>query len=560
MSAEVGGQLEAVPVRRSLFAPDYARLLVLVLIATAIHAWLVAHTAVPARDSLGYARIALDISDPNATGNSGEPRQRMDVVRTATQPPGYPMAVWFTEKALRSVTTLALAERSLLATQLANAIAAILLVVPMYLTGRILFGRNVGFAGALLFQVLPVPARVTSDGLSEGVYLLVVTVAVMLGVRAARRPTVGGFILCGLATGASYLVRPEGLLVAIAVGLVIIVAGMSRRWQRDLALGRLVALGVGVALVALPYMVLIGKITNKPTGDVILNPLDQQTPLLWKGQPTGKTPKAGNTPLFAAWWDPTKDTGRVRTLWAFEAVGTEVLKSLHYVIGGFALFALFAHRRQLFAPDAGLWVLLALGALNLTLLVYLAASIGYVSERHTVLFVMLACVLAAAALEPLAQAIGSIPKVGWLLGPKFGPAGLLLALVVAALPYTIKPMHPHREGHRHAGQWLAANMAQDDWLVDPFSWGEWYAGRTLYRPPVYHGNPAVTWTIIETGKASPHSRLPQWDLANELALHGECVYRWPAEASPDAFSVAVYKVKNTPPPKPKKPAVPAAGG
>ncbi len=210
MSAEVGGRLEAVAPRRSLFGPDYVRLGVLLAVAIAIHAWLVMHTAVPARDSLGYARIANSLSHPNGGADPGEPRQRIDVIRTAEQPPGYPLAVWVTEKALRSTTDMPLADRSLLATQLANAIAAVLLVVPMYLIGRILFSRNVGFATALLFQVLPVPARVTSDGLSEGVYLSVMAVAILLGVRAARRPGVGGFLLCGLATGASYLVRPKG--------------------------------------------------------------------------------------------------------------------------------------------------------------------------------------------------------------------------------------------------------------------------------------------------------------------------------------------------------------
>src|SRR5262245_3916238 len=277
MSAEVGGQLETVPPRRSLFGPDYLRIAILLAVGAAVHIWLVAHTSVPARDSLTFARIAVNISNPSAGAEPGEPRQRMDVIRESVHPPGYPIAVWVTLKVLRKVKhhgEAETAEDALLATQIANAAGAVLLVVPLYLIGRILFGRNVGFAAALLFQVLPVPARVTSDGLSEGVYLLVTGVAILLGVRAARRPGIGGFLLCGLATGASYLVRPEGLLVGVAVTVVILCAGLSRRWPRDVALGRLTALGVGVALVALPYMVLIGKLSNKPTEKHLLNPFE----------------------------------------------------------------------------------------------------------------------------------------------------------------------------------------------------------------------------------------------------------------------------------------------
>ena len=66
----------------------------------------------------------------------------------------------------------------LLATQVASSVAGVLLVIPMYLLGRMLFGRFAGFAGAALFQLLPVPAHVTADGLTEALYLLCAVSAV----------------------------------------------------------------------------------------------------------------------------------------------------------------------------------------------------------------------------------------------------------------------------------------------------------------------------------------------------------------------------------------------
>jgi hypothetical protein len=550
MSDEVGGQLEAKPRHQSLFAPDYLRLGILVLVAALVHIWLVAHTAVPARDSLGYARIALNFDDPNAGAKPGKPRQRIDIICEAEHPPGYPLAVWITERILRPHTDhLTLADRSLLATQVSNAFAAVLLVVPLYLTGRILFGRNVGFAAALIFEVLPVPARVTSDGLSEGVYLLVIAVAIALGVRTVRRPGVGGFLLCGMATGASYLVRPEGLMVALAVGAVIFAAGLYRYWPRDIALGRLTSLFVGVALVAVPYMVLIGKLTNKPTGR-FMNPFDNEPGRIWVGQPNANAGNVGGGALFAAWWDPVRDAGRNRVAWSLEAVWSETIKSLHFVIGALAILGLIVHRRQLFAPDPGMWVLLLLGALNLLLLVYLAVRIGYISERHTVLFTMLCCIFAAASLEPLAHMIEHLPRLGRLvIWPKATAPTILVALVLSALPYTLKPMHAQREGHKHAGLWLAKNMNEKDaehkrdgdWLKDPLSWGEWYAGRTLYNPPVCHGRPEYVWVIIEERAVTPHSRLPLWDEALKLTAGRHPEYRWSPPAH-DGPAVEVYKL------------------
>ena len=436
MAAEVGGALESVPTQRSLFGPDYVRLLALVLAAAGAHAWLIAHTAVPARDSLGFARYALSLADPNGDPGTGEPRDRTDVIRESEQPPAYPAAIWATEKLLRSATALPTPDRALLATQLANAAAAVLLVVPMYLTGRMLFGRDVGFAGALLFQVLPVSARVTSDGLSEGVYLLGAATAIALGVRACLRPSIGGFLVCGLAVGATYLARPEGLLVGMAVGLVGCAAALTRAWPRDAALGRLTALAVGVALVAVPYIVLIGKLTNKSTPDAILKPWE--TPRIWKGQPGAAAP-AERLALFGVWWDPKEDEGKSRVVWAARAVWTEVIKAVHYVVGPLALLALVVHRRRLCSGDLGLWVPVALGGLTLLLLFFLAARVGYVSERHTVLFVMLCCLLAAAAIGPLTRGFARVPVLGRVvLWPAAAPATLFAVLVASTFPYTFK--------------------------------------------------------------------------------------------------------------------------
>ncbi len=549
MSAEVGGQLETLPSRRSLYRADYWRIAVLLIVAAAVHGWLVANTAVTARDSLGYARIALNISDPNAGKEPGPPRQRMQIIRESIHPPGYPIVVWLTDKVLRKTCDLPVEERVLLATQLVNATAAVLLVVPLYLMGRILFGRNVGFGASLLFQVLPVPARVTSDGLSEGLYLLLVSVAVLFGVRAARRPTVGMFLLCGLMTGTSYLVRPEGLLVVVAVGAVVIVAGFFRYWPRDLALGRLIALGVGVALIAVPYMLLIGKITNKTTGDYLLK-WESRIPPLFKGAPVDAKVDDGITtgPLFAEFWNPVKHAGQNRTLWAFTAVGKEIGKSLHYILVLFVLIGLIARRQQLFLPDFGFWIVIALGSLNLLLLIYLASRIGYISERHTILFVMLSCLIAASGIGPTTRAFQQIPALGRIIVyPPGAPATLLLILVASALPYTLKQLHANREGHKYVGRWLAqetraGRMQAGDFLKDPLSWAEWYAGRTLYNPPRFHNRPNYVWVIWEHGKGSPHSRLPLWDEAGRLVQGLQPVYRWPENAPEEGPAVEVYKV------------------
>lgn len=539
----VGAKLEEVQRPRSLFGPDYLRLAALVLVAIAVHGWLISHTSLTARDSLGFARQALCFENPSAAppNADGRPKNTLDHIRAAEHPPGYPLAVWATDSVLRYITPeRSPQDRALLACQLANAIAATLLVIPTYLLGRMLFSRNVGFAAALLFQVLPVPARITSDGLTEGVYLLAASVAIVLGVRAVRRPRISGFLLCGLATGVSYLVRPEGLMIAAAPGAVALWLGITRHWPRDVAFGRLTALVIGVTLVAVPYMAMIGKITNKTSpGEMLNNPIGPPRSIIHDNTLRVTT----STPLFAAWWNDEKDSGKSRELWAVQSVGKELSKSANYVVWPLAIFAIIALRRK-FATEPGLWVLTVLIACNVALLLFLALRVGYVSERHTVLLTMLACVFAAAGLPLLAAGIGQLLLVIDRLGVRITAASILVALVVSSLPFALKPMHPHREGHKHAGEWLASRMSDNDAIVDPFCWAEWYAGRTLYRiswnPPVSRS----TYVIWENTTATPHSRLPALPVAKELLQHptARIVYHWPENVPKEEATVQVWKL------------------
>jgi hypothetical protein len=560
MAAIVGGRIEAVAPRRSLFGPDYLRLAVLAAVSVAVHGWLIGHTAVTARDGLGFARYALAIQSPHASVVPWDAsRTALDVIKSQEHPPGYPVAIWLTAKFVRHLTPLPLPDSTLLAAQLVSAIAGVLLVVPTYLLGRMLFGRNVGFAAAVLFQVLPVPARITSDGLAEGLYLLVSATALVFGVRAVRRPGVGGFLLCGLTCGAGYLVRPEGLMVAVAVGAVAAWLGFTRKWPRDLTLGRLIALAVGVALVAGPYMLLIGKLTNKPGAPVpnFISPREQ----MGKAHFGATLPGVGRGAVFAAWWQIPSDAGPVGVVRpAVVGILEETGKGLHYAAAGLALLGLFALRRRI-AAEPGLGVLLALVGLNVLVLLGLGATgyyvrgkhTGYVSERHTVLIVMVGCLFAAAALQSFSAWTGRGPRLG-----RLAAAGLLVLLVGTALPSTLKPLHPHREGYKHAGRWLkqqhtawlAENEArppeqreQPPGVYDPFEWSDWYSERTLYTKQL-PANPDLAYAVIDNTKTRPdaHERLPTLDDALKIKNDGRAklMYWWPEDVPEGKAAVHVY--------------------
>ncbi len=534
----VGGLLREVHSPRYLKLEDLAYLGCLLLLAAIIHYWLVVHTAVPARDSLGYARIAVNIVRPT-TPTGGPVRHWWEVIRTAEQPPGYPLAIAAVLACMEPLPN-ELPIQALRAAQGVNALAGTVLVVPLYLLFRMLTGRGGAFAATMLFTVLPVPARITSDGLSEGLYLLTAISALTAATWAVRRPTVGRFLLAGLLTGLTYLVRPEGLMIGIGAAAMAVVAAASVGLRR--VAGLVLSLAVGCALIAGPYMAMIGKLTNKPTGRYLTTPWDDQLPPLWKGQPAaGKGTVA--RPLLAEWWNPVDNAGDNRWVWAVHSVAKECMKSLHYGAAILAIIGGAMAARRIRCGDPGMGLLLCLVGCNLLLLFYLAYRIGYVSERHTVLLNALGCLLAVMALEPVARVICGTPGLRSLvIWPRLLPGGLWGVLILTALPATLQPLHPQREGHKHAGLWLAGQLQPEDWVVDPLCWAEWYAGRTLYDPTRFHSRPRRVWVVIEEGRTSPHSRLPLWELAKALRHYGTRVYQWPATDAPAACQVVVYRI------------------
>src|SRR5438046_1174088 len=133
---------------------DLTLLLCLLLLATGMRAWLLGHTEVAARDSIGFIRYAWQL----------ERQPWAEVLRHSQQHPGYPLWVLAVSWPVRHYWQGDEASAMQWSAQLASAIAGVLLVLPMFYLGKELFDRRVGFWGAVLFQCLPVGARIMSDG------------------------------------------------------------------------------------------------------------------------------------------------------------------------------------------------------------------------------------------------------------------------------------------------------------------------------------------------------------------------------------------------------------
>src|SRR5262249_37870025 len=199
------------------------------------------------RDSIVYIRQAWQF----------EHQGWAQAVRHGPHHPGYCFAIYLASKPVRAWAPDDLPRSMQLAAQLVSSLASVLLVVPMFYLGRELFDRRVAFWGTLLFQLLPATGRLLPDGLSEPVFLLLASPALLFVCYGLRTGRLVWFVLAGVLAGLAYLTRTEGLLIVLVAGLVLLGLQGSRRWRRSWVQTGRNGLGLGVSCVfAVPFMLL----------------------------------------------------------------------------------------------------------------------------------------------------------------------------------------------------------------------------------------------------------------------------------------------------------------
>jgi hypothetical protein len=507
---------------------DIALLTLLSLTGLGVKGWLCWHTDVVSRDGIHYISYAARLRQTSWPY----------VFRHSEQHPMYPIHVLAAAEVVQTVTGRSDVLSWQYSAQLANLLTGVLLAIPMYFLGKTFFGSWVGFGAALLFQCLPVPARVTADALSEGTFLLWGITALLFAVWGLQTRSPRWFVLSGLTGGIAYLTRPEGALILLTAMLVLCGLLLAGKWQGGWRSALICSTGLAVACLALvgPYWCTIGGLSPKPSVHRILEADDDNSTY----QPIGPTGK-----LFAARLTPGVNgvaEGQMGVWMGLKATVEEVGKGFHYVLWIPALLGGFWLRRR-YATEPGLVLLGLLLVGHLLVLWRLAATVGYVSERHTLLIVVCGLVFAAAALRAAADY--------WL---RSRSANVLFSATVVlltgiALVKTCHPMHAHRLGHKEAGFWLAAKLQADDQIVDPYGWVTFYSGRTLNA--VYRGRtpePPVNcqYLVIEPGDRDV-TRLGVIERA-EATSHGrgDPIYAWPQRRPPQ---VVVYQkcIKETKP-------------
>jgi hypothetical protein len=563
---------------------DLANIAILLALAVVLRIWLISHTEVPARDGIGFIRFAWQLRTmPWPTVLRGNPH-----------PPLYPLAILATSIPMRFLIPGSEATMMQLSAQAASALAGILVVIPMYCLGLRLFNRQTAFWACAVFQCLPIACRSFSDALSEGLFLLLLATALLLAYQALQNHSTWRFALSGIFGGLAYLTRPEGLVIVIAVLAVLLALWIrpGRLSRRKLFTGATV-LALGAILVGSPYALVIGRLTNKTTGMDVLRadagpfkdwdqekgpladaaPDGTQSQMKMSGHVRGVRRSISDLVLSAAplavYWSDAKHQAVVRRLrWSLSAVCSELLRSFHYV--GWLptlLAALYYFSRHKHNPGA--WIVVAVCALQLIALWRVAYVAGYVSDRHSLIFLLIGVYWAVAGtfiigprLAGLWHWLGCRFFRNWsrlnsdgstLSGPRstddLWAVGLVVTFICLLMPKTLEPLHSTRAGYHAAGLWLAGHAGPGDQIVDPFCWAEYYAGQIFaYRTSASQTTRAAKQFVVLGCSDNEHERLPLIPVAESLAKEGTLVYEWdPPRSKRKAEKVVIYCV----PPKPE---------
>ncbi|NBY01581.1 MAG: hypothetical protein EBQ87_06315 [Planctomycetes bacterium] len=520
-------------------------LFVLMILVVGLRAWQITHTEVAARDSIGFIRYAwlLENSDDwNA------------VIKDAQQHPGFPLAIHLVSKPVRYFVGSDLPFAYQLSSQLVSSFFSVLLVLPLFYLAFEIFNIKVAIWSVLLFEFLPAISKVLGDGLSEGMFLFFASCALACILVAFKTGRLTTWFLAGLFSACAYLVRPEGMIIVFACFVVmlgnILLGKFNDSKSKMKMVTGLAGVMLGFLMLALPFMMTIGKLTTKPTGQKILEkiavlPMETDNRLALLDAPELMVGIFDQAPLFASWWEGEDKSPTARLMWSFMVLGDSYLKGLNYLGCAFALVGMFMMPRDRWLKPGVLVVVLTFFVLNVAFY-RVALVMGYLSERHAMLALMLVVVWTAYGGVVLGDVVVLFFKESWLRGVLNRMNNVSVLLILLLMPSVYKSMetlHYNREGFKQVGKWLAINCKEGDSVEDAFCWSHFYAGKVFLegKSDLVASNPRVKYVVVERS-SNPHLRLQTQDEESLKAQKGKVVYDWPCRRKGVNSTVLVYEV------------------
>ncbi len=425
---------------------DIVHLSILLGTALCIGVYLICTTVLVAKDSITFVRYAQALAtSPSAT------------MGHEYQHPGYPFLILTAQRIVAKLFDCSSPLCWIHSAQAVTLIFRLLAVAALYFVGRKITGQVSSFWGVLILILLPKPAHVGSDALSDWPHMFFLATGFLLLIYAASGKKWWLFGLVGLISGLGYLVRPECVQLVV-FGLLWLGLQLFRT-KRTMSLQKaalaLVVLLVGFAVAAGPYMKLKGGMFPKKQL-VQLSPgakFDQVC------EPQGPMPSTG---MYTAGFAPSDIAGAIRKL--IERVGDTLMwfVVLPLVIGLYKYY----RKGRWYEPDKFFSTVLI--CLNIAVMILLYCKYGYMSRRHTLPLVVFTIFHVPVGLRSLAcwlqEKFSEKIKSSFSIkaDTNFWFVVLFVSCALICAPKLLRPIRTGRRNYRQAAQWLTDNTDAGD--------------------------------------------------------------------------------------------------
>jgi len=516
-------------------------LLAVVLLATVLHAISISRSLLPAQDGLKFIRVARAFQQDSWP----------DVIRETDQHPLYPALIASIEPVIRVFAGTG-PETWRIAAQVVAALASLAILFPLFGLTRSLFDERIACMAVAIYALLPVPAEVGHDTLSDSLGLLMILLSLRWGAMAIRTGNWRPALAAGLAGGAGYLARPEAILAPAALGLAWVFHwARSRQFRMALASPALPAMSLSALVLVGGYALAKGEVSEKlalrhgaalGSGRLAIRAVPQLLPRGLSDSNLDFSPKEETEripirhPLKALrwmtseWWD--------ELCWGFAIMSLWGLVRQRFILG------LCGNRDPAGTGGSERLVLAVFASVFVLALLRHTASLGYLSGRHTLPLVLISVPWAAAGtfvcLRGLGLKLPWSPRTAWTTGI------VATSVVVATLAaYQLRPGHPTRWGHWAAGRWLAEHAQRSDVVLDTRGWARFVSGAPGYD--YWHVRQALTdshLTYVVVGHEELAATSPRAQTLNALmAFAATPIQDFPSMAGERDVGVRLYRFR-----------------
>jgi len=435
---------------------NLTHIIILLAITLGIGTYLIVTTVLIAKDGTFYIELAKSIAD--------NPVEAMRNIPSW----GYPFLIHLMHKMIGLFYDATSLQGWIISAQAVSLISKVIASIALYFVGSYFVGSRLSFWGVLILSILPDSAEYGSDALSNWPNIMFLAIGFLLLLLGSRFRKNWMFGWAGITTGLGYLIRPECGQVVLygSAWLLFNLIRPQGKMRRIKAIGALVLLLAGFAVIAVPYMRSKGYIFPRQG--------------IWKlpallSMSNDSIGSAFDTNICLAGLSVGKIIGD-------DTLITNMCETLvYYFITPLLIGCYYYFRKQSKTLEQTFFAA-AFITVNVGILLWQSSCRGFLSRRHTFVLVAFTIFYIPVGLHVIASWLSrrtskSDSAVEENIRRWFFILMVVGFVICAAKFVRITPLRWEKAGYKETSEWLSKNTAPTDIIATPDKRITFYAER-----------------------------------------------------------------------------------